>query len=299
MKNKFLILLALISLAVIGCGEGSVDINEAKYEPKIVMQGFIYPDKKVEGIQITRNFPLNQNVDVTTLFLYNANVTLTNLSTNEIDTLKFNFKNFSFEDDDNNFQITEGLEYKLNVSAVIEGKLLQASSITKVPYKGLKIDENFLGDMKYREKDAGGNVKSFNISFTPSPQGEFYAFSIIPLDSTIEDYIVDNAYTDAHHKDDYKKELDKYRKQMAWMQNVNSNAEKLNFPIEWFYIWFYGRYRVIIYAADINYKDFLLTYNQVQEFDGNFHEPKFHIEGDGIGVFASAVVDTTYFEILK
>ena len=33
--------------------------------------------------------------------------------------------------------------------------------------------------------------------------------------------------------------------------------------------------------------------------DGNFHEPKLHIEGDGIGVFATAVTDTTYFLVIK
>jgi len=37
----------------------------------------------------------------------------------------------------------------------------------------------------------------------------------------------------------------------------------------------------------------------VQEIDGNLHEPAFHIEGDGIGVFGAAVADTAYFEIVR
>jgi hypothetical protein len=49
--------------------------------------------------------------------------------------------------------------------------------------------------------------------------------------------------------------------------------------------------------VDKNYREFLQTYNDVQEEDGNFHEAKFNIEGDGIGVFGSVVTDTVYIEI--
>ena len=38
---------------------------------------------------------------------------------------------------------------------------------------------------------------------------------------------------------------------------------------------------------------------EVQEIDGNFHEPVFHIDGDGIGVFGSAVTDTVYFSVTQ
>ena len=69
--------------------------------------------------------------------------------------------------------------------------------------------------------------------------------------------------------------------------------------VEWFCIWFYGRYRLILYAADRNYTDFFLTHRFVQEIDGNLLEPKFHFEGDGIGVFGSAAPDTVYFEVIQ
>ena len=39
--------------------------------------------------------------------------------------------------------------------------------------------------------------------------------------------------------------------------------------------------------------------DQVKEIDGNYHEPAFHFEGDGIGVFGSAIADTAYFWILR
>lgn len=65
------------------------------------------------------------------------------------------------------------------------------------------------------------------------------------------------------------------------------------------YLYFYTRYRIIIYAADRNFRDFQATHEVTQGADGNHHEPAFHIDGDGIGVFGSAVVDTAYFEVLR
>jgi hypothetical protein len=56
---------------------------------------------------------------------------------------------------------------------------------------------------------------------------------------------------------------------------------------------------VIIYAADRNFRDFQITHELLQSIDGNYHEPAFHIDGDGIGVFGSAAVDTAYFEVLR
>jgi hypothetical protein len=56
---------------------------------------------------------------------------------------------------------------------------------------------------------------------------------------------------------------------------------------------------MIVYAADENYRLFSLSYKNVQEFDGNFHEPKVTLQGDGIGVFASMIADTVYFKVNK
>ena len=54
-----------------------------------------------------------------------------------------------------------------------------------------------------------------------------------------------------------------------------------------------------MYATDDNYREFVQTYNDVQEDDGNFHEAKFNIDGDGIGVFGSMIADTAYIEVLR
>jgi len=62
---------------------------------------------------------------------------------------------------------------------------------------------------------------------------------------------------------------------------------------------FYDDYEIIMYAADKNYKDFHITYRNVMELDGNFHEPKFNIEGDGIGVFGSIIADTVRCRVIQ
>ena len=60
-----------------------------------------------------------------------------------------------------------------------------------------------------------------------------------------------------------------------------------------------SRYEIIIYAADTNYSSFLQTFDEVQEDDGNFHEPEFRLEGDGMGYFGSAIADTVALEVIR
>jgi hypothetical protein len=81
------------------------------------------------------------------------------------------------------------------------------------------------------------------------------------------------------------------------VQNVNSKADNINVEIEWINIWFYSKYRVIVYAGDQNFRNFSTTNQELQEMDGNFHAPIVDIKGDGIGVFASAIADTLTFTI--
>ncbi len=64
-------------------------------------------------------------------------------------------------------------------------------------------------------------------------------------------------------------------------------------------MWFYGQYRIIAYAGDENMKNYYLTHANVAEMDGNLHEPVFNIDGDGIGIFGSAIADTLYFTVLQ
>ncbi len=67
----------------------------------------------------------------------------------------------------------------------------------------------------------------------------------------------------------------------------------------WWNVWYYGRHQIVVYAADKNYANFIQTFEEVEEEDGNFHEPVFNFEGDAIGYFGSAIADTVYIEITR
>lgn len=285
---------------LISCGEPTVNIGPDIYSPKIVIEGYLIPEKKVENIRITRNFPLNTTPNPGSIILSNAVVKLIDLQTNKEYQLEYNPSKYSFEYNKNDLVIDYDKSYKLIVSAYVDSKKLEASSITKTPKKGFKIlrEESILDSLKYRETDDKGEIKNFEITFSPSNGTTFYLFSIVALDADTSTFIFDNPYFEID-KNDLKKNFDYYKYQLKWLQNINSSIEKINFKIDWLDTWFYGNYRVIVYAGDENFRQFVLTYRNVQEIDGNFHDPRLNINGDGIGVFGSYIADTVYFKILK
>ncbi|MCC7431702.1 hypothetical protein IT568_12735, partial [bacterium] len=131
----------------------------------------------------------------------------------------------------------------------------------------------------------------------------FYALGLAALDADSsnisETFIFDNIFADLD-AEDVLKDFDDFKYSYDATLNFTEDPTKvLKKEVEWFYTWFYGNYRLIWFAGDKNFKDFVVTYGDVQEEDGNFHEPAFHLEGDGIGVFGSALADTVYFKILK
>lgn len=298
MKHKILIFFSIILMGILlsSCGESAVDVSEAKYEPKIVIDAYIYPMSPVNNIKLTRNFPLNTNIDITQAVLDKAGVTITDLQTGSVYRLEYDPQNLTYYYSRGDLVIGYGKSYRLDVSAEIDGKKLTASSTTTVPQKGLDVQNRFLGSMKYREKDAAGNVKNFIINFKPSEGCSFYGIAITPRDPSVRSFIFDNAFFKPD-TEDVIKDFTQYSRQYRWIQNVNSAAPVVDYKIEWFDTWFYDTYVVKIYAGDRNFFDFLSTHNMVQEPDGNFHEPRMHIEGDGIGVFASAVVDSVLFSV--
>lgn len=299
MKNKIIIGFLLIFI-IYSCGESVVEIGQNTYSPKIVIDGFIYPGNKVENIRITRNIPLNTKLEPEQVVLFTADVKIKDLQTGKIYQLFFNENTFAFEYYGNDLNIDYDKSYKLSVSAYVDGKLLQASSITKTPANGFKIidSESYINTIQYLEKDESGNDKQLFVKFSPSLGTQYYAISIVALDAALENFIYENPYFEIEKKD-LEKELDRYKYQFKWLQNVNSASPNIEYKIEWLDTWFYSNYRMIIYAADENYRLFAQTHKNVQEFDGNFHEPRMNIEGDGIGLFGSAIADTVYFKVIK
>lgn len=302
MKKTFtnILLALLLSLFFVGCGESMVEVGENTYEPKIVIEGFLSPGKKVEGIIITRNIPLNTSPNPATLVLNNAEVRLIDLQTNKEFKLNFNLQKLSFEYGGNDLSIGYDKSYKLIVNATIDGKYLTASSITKVPKEGFKIidSQTISGTIRYRERDEKENVKEIPLTFNLSEGTSYYPISIVALDASDTTFIYDNAYREVK-REDVKKNLDTYKYQRRWLQNVNSFAKSIYYDINWTSIWFYSKYRIIVYAGDENFRLFSQTHRNVQEFDGNFHEPRLNIQGNGIGVFGSVIPDTVYFYVTK
>ncbi len=97
--------------------------------------------------------------------------------------------------------------------------------------------------------------------------------------------------------EDFEERFNEFSYRARWIQNTPEYIGESTIRLLWFDLYFYSEYEVIVYAADDNYREFLQTYNRVQEFDGNFHEANFNFEGDGIGVFGSVVPDTVYVTV--
>lgn len=301
MKRHIITIGLLIILLYTACGEVSVNIEENTYEPKIVFDAYIIPNHPIDNIRLMRNYGLGMDIDVSQLFLTDADVSLTEITSGKSVELVF-LPNFSYGYLGNDFNIESNKSYRLDVSATIDGVELNASSITTIPdASGFGIDKeaSLLDPLSYRQRDVDGNLMHPTIIFDQSPTTESYVTSIVALDASEATFIEENAY--GFQKEDLieNDNMDMLAHQYSWNQIQSDNGHRGEIQVEWFSIWFSGNYRAILYAADKNYTDYSLTHNMVQEMDGNLLEPKFHIEGDGIGVFGSFVPDTVFFEILE
>jgi len=304
MKNIYPFNLLLLVIIISSCGEGTVSVTNESYEPKIVIEGFLVANRKVEKIYITRNFPVDANLSRFDLIpdVDRTQVTITDVEKGTSYDLTFHFaKNKNFDDyyweyihDD--LIIECGKTFRLDVSAPIDGRILHASSTTTVPLPGFKIANLNYDSLLYRQRDENEDFVNFKVTIDRSPGTTFYLTTMQALDATISTYIYDNPYEDVK-PEDVTDDVSTFR--YDWIQNRPETTGQTEFDIFWNSLRFYCRYEVIIYAADENYMTFMQTYDDVQEEDGNFHEPKFNIEGDGIGVFSSMIADTAYIEVLK
>jgi hypothetical protein len=244
------ILIFLSLIFIISCGEGIITVDESNYEQKIVVEGYLYPEKRVSRIRISRNLPINVNVF-------------------------------------------------LDVQATIDGKELSTSSVTKVPFRGFNVIDSLSTDSIYfYQKDNQGKVLKPRIVYQRSVDTDFYAFSIVALDASASTFIYDHPWVRGIEEQDVIENLHELRFSRDTIFNTPETPGYTILNIEYFHTLFYGWYRITCYAGDANFKDYFLTHANVMEFDGNLHEPKFHFEGDGIGVFGSAIVETRYIKIL-
>ena len=300
LRNITIVLIGGLLLS--SCGKTSISIDESTYEPKIVFNAYLYPKRPVTDIRITRNFAVGRQIDRNEIALSTASVDLIETGSGMVYPLTFNLEKGSFEYLDNDLNIKYGATYRLDVSATIDGIELQASSVTTVPDSGLKIDlENSIyGDLYYRQTDDIGQLISPRINYTQSDNAVFFLVSIAALEASKETFIYENPFDfDIQDALDGGAKIENFQYSARWTRPENQVDGQAVIELTWFQFWFYGPYRLILYAGDQNYFHYYNTHGNVQEPDGNLHEPIFDIEGDGIGVFGSAVTDTVYLNVLK
>ena len=279
----------VIAVIVSACGNPGVNINNAPYDPKIAVEGYLYCGKPVRDIKLMRNFPIGTQVD-------GSKINLTPSGNNVIATI--NGSTLSFDPQtqtyyNNQMTVEYGKSYTLDVSATVDGVQLHTTSTTTTPLPGFAVAEKALGTFRY-------NSDSIAIDFTPSPGTTNYIFSVAPDSVSTENFIYDNVYTSRLDSAIVAKNMNNYKYGGSILTDISSQTRSsFSYKIENYFTWFYTSYRVIVYAADKNFANYVLTAPSVQEFDGNFHEPVLIFRGDGIGVFASAIIDTVRFTITK
>jgi hypothetical protein len=285
--NKIIYLIIIAAAMLISCGDPVVDISGVTYQPKIVVHGYVYPDEDIKKIRIMRNFPLDRAINPRELILTPggngviAKINGVNLQYDPVTQTYYT----------HNIIAQNGTSYTLEVTAVIDGEQLQTSSITTVPLEGFSLLDTDLGTITYRDP--------VSFRFTPSPGIDFYAFSFIPDTANVDNFIYDNPYFPNITRDDVIENLDDFRFQFDVVINANSTPGTVHiYDVHELDTWFYTSYKVIVYAGDNNFKDYVLTASNVQQPDGNFIEPRMYLTGDGIGIFGSAIRDTVTFNLV-
>ncbi|KAA3618772.1 MAG: DUF4249 family protein [Calditrichaeota bacterium] len=300
---KHLKYIILTSLLLTACGTGVVEVDDSNYEPKIAIDGYLYPHAPVANIRVMRNFPLNTSLLRTDIFLTDAKVVLTDVAAGKDYPLAFDFETLAFGYEGTDLLIEYGQPYKLSIAATIDGTELQCSSTTTVPAAGFKIlrEKSKTAPSTFFPVNDDGSTEKWEYVFQRSPDTGFYALSVVALEADVNTFIYDSPYS-RHFDEPEDFEDEEWKNQIynfTWQQDLQLKTGQTILPLDWYLFAFYGNYRTILYAGDKNFKDFLLTSWQVQEIDGNFHEPVLNIEGDGIGIFGSAIADTVFLEVLR
>jgi hypothetical protein len=292
-KYKPILIISILLLA--GCGKVSVNLDESTYDPKIVVDGYLIPGTPIT-VRLMRNYALNTVIRLDEIVIDDARIFITHEG--KTCTLSYNPARFLYEYPGDDFRVKYGGSYRLEVSAEVDGHALWTASTTTVPDSGFRILDAQSGpdSLAYREKEAGGDLKKFILTFTRSPNTDSYIGSVVARDASLDTFIEENAFGLDKDMLDEHDLLEELANQWTWTQTEFGEGTSF-LDLEWFDFWFYSDYRIILYAADVNFTQYFITHRNIQEIDGNLLEPKFSFEGDGIGVFGSAVADTFYVKV--
>lgn len=304
MLNKIAILmLTILALIIQSCGEATVSVTNISYEPKLSIEGFLIAERAPEKIRINRNFPVNAQLRNMSLIPENMLATITDVASGTVYDLTFhpsstNTDSNWFDYTGGDFIVEPGKNYRLDVSGEVSGKVLNASAETTVPLSGFEITAMNFDQLTYRQPGENGEVSRFFMTINRSPGTTFYLNTIHALDADLSTFVYNNPFFNIDRKD-IEENMHRLSFQMRWIQDTPDSAGETEIEIFWSDLWFYSQYELVVFAADNNYKDFIQTFGRVRETDGNFHEAKFNIEGDGIGVFGSMIADTAYISVTE
>ena len=288
MKSFAVIILAFLMLIISGCGKPGVNLDNAPYNPKITVEGYMYPGQTVSSIKLMRNFPLGSALNISNLYLTPSGNSVT--ATINGTPLIFDPQTQTYYN--NQIMADYGKSYKLEVFATIDGTQLHTTSTTLTPQKGFEVLNKNLGNFSYGD--------SIGIKYISSPGTGFYSFSIVPDTANPANFIYNNGIRKKLSQSDVANNLNEYQFRYGNVNNIDSYSNiTYSYYITDRNTWFYSSYTVVAYACDENFKEFLLTSPNVEEIDGNFHEPVETFQGDGIGVFGSAISDTVKFSIIQ
>ncbi len=289
MKKVFISIISLTALFFASCGDPDVSITSSGYEPKIVVEAYLFAGQTVQNIKITRNYALGQQIDIAKIILTPSG----NAVTVTINGIPLHYDGSSGTYYNNAISVEYGKTYVLEISATVDGKVLHAKSTTTVPRQGFKVlSSHDLGNLRY-------GIDPVSIQYTPSEGASFYVFAFMADTVSVQNYIFDNPYQERPDTADVLKDIDNFQVHYDCLMNLSSGANVYTYNFEYFRVQFYSSYETIVYAGDANFKNYLLTNPSVQEMDGNFHEPIPVLQGDGIGVFGSAIKDTVLFRIVR
>jgi hypothetical protein len=287
MKTINIIMLILSSIIFMECGRPGVNINDTAYEPKITVEGYLYCGETIKDFRLTRNFAIGVPIDTSSFYLTPSgnNVAIT------INGIPLNFDQQTSTYFNSQVTVDYNKTYTLEVFASIDGKNLHTTSTTTTPQKGFAVLNNNLGQFTY-------DGAPITVNFKASPGTDFYVFSIVPDTASTSNFIYNNVLRSNIDSSDVVNNFNEYKFRDGILDNINSYAGiDFSFTLQAQDIWFYSSYTIIAYAGDTNFKDYFMTAPSVEEFDGNFHEPIQIFNGDGIGVFASAIRYTVKFSI--
>ena len=289
MKKINMIIIVLSSIILMQCGSPGVNINDAAYQPKIAVEGYLYCGETIKDFRLSRNFAIGVPIDSNALYLTPSgnNVTIT------INGIPLEFDQQTSTYYNNQVTVAYNKTYNLEIFASIDGKNLHTTSTTTTPQPGFAVLNNNLGQFTY-------DGAPITVNFKASPGTGFYVFSIVPDSASTSNFIYNNVLRNSIDSSDVVNNFNEYKFRDGILENINSNAGIVfSFTLQLQDTWFYSPYTIIAYAGDVNFKDYFLTAPNVEEFDGNFHEPIPIFTGDGIGVFASAIRDTVKFSIVR